>query len=206
MVLVGITGGVGMGKSVSGNILSDLSVPWVDTDELARQMTKPGSEALGQITTAFGAEMVDGSGNLRRDRLAQLVFGDSAARSQLEAILHPPIAALWRARVEQWRLESTPVAVVIIPLLYEKQYQDDFSTVVCVACSRPTQTLRLKTRGWSEEQIRGRIAAQLSVSEKMARANFVIWTEGSLSKHRSQWERLLPRILSMARQSICYPA
>jgi dephospho-CoA kinase len=205
MVLVGITGGIGMGKSVSADALTDLSVPWVDTDDLARQLTKPGSEALGQIARVFGTDILDSLGNLRRDRLADLVFENPAARLQLEAILHPRIALSWRARVTQWRREGTPVAAVIIPLLYEKQYENDFSMVVCLACTRSTQTLRLRGRGWSDAQIGGRIAAQLSVSEKMERAGFVIWTEGSLMTHRLQWDRILRRIIPLPGESTCCP-
>lgn len=206
MVLVGITGGIGMGKSVSGEVLTDLAVPWVDTDDLARQMTEPGSEALGQIANVFGTDILDSSGSLRRDRLANLVFGNPPARQQLEAILHPRIALSWRARVAQWRREATPLAAVIIPLLFEKQYENDFSTVVCLACTRSTQTLRLRARGWSDAQICGRNAAQLSVAEKMERASFVIWTEGPLMTHRLQWVRVLRRIVSLPGESTCCPA
>jgi len=137
--------------------------------------------------------------------LANLVFESPPARQQLEAILHPRIALSWRARVAQWRREAAPVAAVIIPLLYEKQYENDFSTVVCLACTRSTQTLRLRARGWSDAQIRGRNAAQLSVSEKMERARFVVWTEGSLASHRWQWEHILRGILPRPRPSTCCP-
>jgi len=206
MVLVGVTGGIGMGKSESATALTDLSVPWVDTDDLARQETRRGSEALGQIAGIFGADVLDSSGNLRRDRLASLVFKDPAARRQLEEILHPRIALSWRAQVQQWRQAATPVAAVIIPLLFEKQYQNDFSTVVCLACTRLTQILRLKARGWSDAQIHGRNSAQLPVSMKMERATFVVWTEGSLMIHRLQWERILHAIHPLPRSSTCCPA
>ena len=194
MILLGITGGIGMGKSAAASLLAARSVPVVDTDDLARQLVSPGSEALSEIRTAFGPDSIGPDGTLERRWLAQRIFSDPAARGQLEQILHPRIAEAWRAEVERWRRDGRATAAVVIPLLFEKGHGSDFDAVVCVACSRGTQRHRLRDRGWSEEQIDARNSAQLAVPEKVSRSRFVVWTEGSLEAHAGQWRRVLDRI------------
>ena len=194
MRLLGITGGIGMGKSAAASLLVSRGVPVVDTDDLARQLVSPGSEALSEIRTAFGPDSIGPDGTLERRWLAQRIFSDPAARGQLEQILHPRIAEAWRAEVERWRRDGRATAAVVIPLLFEKGYGSDFDAVVCVACSRGTQRHRLRDRGWSEEQIDARNSAQLAVPEKVSRSRFVVWTEGSLEAHAGQWRRVLDRI------------
>ena len=194
MILLGITGGIGMGKSAAASLLAARSVPVVDTDDLARQLVIPGSAALSEIRTAFGPDSIGPDGTLERRWLAQRIFSDPAARGQLEQILHPRIAEAWRAEVERWRRDGRATAAVVIPLLFEKGHGSDFDAVVCVACSRGTQRHRLRDRGWSEEQIDARNSAQLAVPEKVSRSRFVVWTEGSLEAHAGQWRRVLDRI------------
>lgn len=194
MRLLGITGGIGMGKSAAASLLAARSVPVVDTDDLARQLVIPGSAALSEIRTAFGPDTIGPDGTLERRWLAQRIFSDPAARDRLEQILHPRIAAAWRAEAAQWRRDGTATAAVVIPLLFEKGYGSDFDAVVCVACSSGTQRHRLQERGWSEEQIDARNSAQLAVPEKVSRSRFVVWTEGSLEAHAGQWRRVLDRI------------
>ena len=190
MPLFGVTGGIGMGKSVSTGILGSLGIPTVDTDVLARSEVEPGTPALEEIRLAFGLDLVDSEGRLDRARLASLVFSDSSARNRLEKILHPRIARAWRASVADWRQRNLSGAVVI-PLLFEKGYESEFDAVVCVACSPETQDSRLHDRGWNDAHIDARKAAQWSVADKINRSGFVVWTEGSLGSHRRQWERIL---------------
>ncbi len=194
MLLLGITGGIGMGKSVASDFLMHRSVPVVDTDCLARLESNQGTPAYREIVELFGVGVVGSSGQLERGRLAEIVFRDAEARRRLESILHPRIANAWRRQVFEWRQTMTATAAVVIPLLFEKDYENEFDSVICLACSVETQAQRLRQRGWSDEQIRARNAAQLPVTEKMARAHRVIWTEGSLGAHERQWERILPRL------------
>ena len=194
MTLLGITGGIGMGKSAAATLLGALGVPVVDTDELARRLVERGSPALAEITEAFGPEAIDPEGSLRRQWLARLVFADTAARGRLEQILHPRIAVAWRGEVGRWRDEGRQIGAVIIPLLFEKGYEAEFDAVVCVACSAETQRQRLRGRNWSEDEIKARAAAQLPVNDKAARSRFVVWTEGGLPAHARQWERILRRL------------
>jgi len=192
MTLLGLTGGIGMGKSTSDKLLRDRGVAVVDTDLLARQIVEPGQPALAEVQHAFGRQIVGSDGRLRRDELARRVFADPAARNELEAILHPRIRQLWRAQVEAWRAESRPLAAVVIPLLFETKAETDFDATICVACSAPTQRERLLARGWSDEQIAQRLSAQWPPEKKMAKADYVIWTEAGLDVHATQLDRILP--------------
>jgi len=191
MKVLGLTGGIGMGKSASARLLRARGVPVVDTDELARQVVQPGQSALAQVLAAFGPQIAGPDGQLRRDELARRVFADPAARQRLEAILHPPIRALWRAQIETWRAEGRPLAVVVIPLLFETKAEAELDVTICVACSAATQQQRLRARGWTPEQIEQRLDAQWPVETKTARADYLVWTEADLDVHAAQLERIL---------------
>jgi dephospho-CoA kinase len=191
MKVLGLTGGIGMGKSTSAQLLRARGVPVVDTDDLARQIVEPGQPALAEVLAAFGPQFAGPDGQLRRGELARRVFADPAARRQLEDILHPRIRALWRAQVEAWRAEGRPFAVVVIPLLFETKAEAELDATICVACSAPTQQQRLRARGWSPEQIEQRFQAQWPVETKITRADYLVWTEADLEVHAAQIDRIL---------------
>jgi dephospho-CoA kinase len=194
MKVCGLTGGLGMGKSTAAEFLRARRVPVVDTDELARQLVQPGRPALTEIQTEFGKKVIAPDGRLRRDELAQIVFADPAARKKLEAILHPRIRERWLAQIETWRGENHPLAVVVIPLLFETQAESLFNKIICVACSAAAQQERLRARGWTPEQIQQRLDAQWPVDQKIARADFVVWTDGPLAVHAQQIEQVLQKL------------
>jgi len=194
MKVCGLTGGVGMGKSTTAGFLRARGTPVVDTDELARQLVQPGQPALAEIQTQFGKDLVAADGQLRRDELARIVFADAAARQKLEAILHPRIRERWLAQLKTWRGENRALAVVVIPLLFETQAGSQFDKIICVACPAAAQHERLLARGWTPEQIQQRIAAQWPVEQKIERADFVIWTDGTLEVHAQQLERILASV------------
>jgi dephospho-CoA kinase len=191
MKVCGLTGGVGMGKSTAAGFLREHGAQIVDTDELARKLVQPGQPALAAIQSAFGNQVIASTGELKRAALAQIVFADANARRRLEAILHPPIRDLWLAQIETWRGESQPLAVVVIPLLFETQSESHFDKIICAACSAASQHERLLARGWTPEQIGQRSVAQMPVEKKIARADFVVWTDGALEYHAQQIERIL---------------
>jgi dephospho-CoA kinase len=191
MKVFGLTGGIGMGKSTSAQLLRRRGIPVVDTDDLARQVVEPGQSALAEIRTAFGAEILGPAGQLRRDELARRVFADPMARQELEAILHPRIRVLWRAQVGAWRSEAHPLAVVVIPLLFETKAEAELDKTICVACSAASQQDRLRARGWSPEQIEQRLQAQWPIEKKIAAADYLIWTEAGLDVHAAQLERII---------------
>ena len=140
MKVCGLTGGVGMGKSTAAELLRTRGIPVVDTDELARELVQPGEPALAEIQAAFGDTVIAPDGQLRRDQLAHIVFAAAAARQKLEAILHPPIRKRWLARIESWRRENRPLAVVVIPLLFETRAETAFDRIICLACTAATRS------------------------------------------------------------------
>jgi dephospho-CoA kinase len=194
MKVCGLTGDVGMGKSTAAGFFVQHGVRVVDTDELARQLVKPGRLALAEIQTEFGNEFLRSDGALDRAKLARLVFSDDSARDKLEAILHPRIRENWLAQLESWRQTNAPMAIVVIPLLFETKAESHFEKIICVACSPEAQQERLAARGWSLADIKGRIAAQMPVEQKIARSHFVLWTEGALEVHSRQIGQILDRI------------
>ncbi len=194
MKVIGLTGGIGMGKSTSSAFLRERGIPVLDTDIVAREIVEPGQPALEEIRKAFGDSVVDASGRLRRDTLAYIIFSSESRRKELEAITHPKIRARWEQAIATWRKEGIPLAFVVIPLLYEIQAQSGFDAVVCVACSPASQLERMARRGWSPEECQRRIAAQWPAEKKMALADFVVWTEGDLASHVAQWDQLLAKL------------
>ena len=191
MKVIGLTGGIGMGKSTADKILRERGVPVVDTDIIARRLVEPDQPAFKKIKNTFGADIVGGDGRLRRDELARIVFADDAKRKQLESILHPLIRETWLEEIARWRHQGKPLAVVVIPLLLETNAQENFDAIICAACSATTQHRRLLERGWSPEQITQRNAAQWPVEQKMSRSDFVVWTEGSIQVDAQQLEKIL---------------
>ncbi len=190
MKVFGLTGGLGMGKSASARLLAARGVAVVDTDDLARRVVEPGQPALEEVRRAFGSDVVAADGSLRRAELARRGFGVGAALKRLEAILHPPIRALWQAQAAAWRNEALSQCVIVIPLLFETGAEGEFDTTVCVACSAGTQRERLLARGWTVEQMEQRIRAQWPIEQKMGRADYVVWTEGGLDLHAAQLARI----------------
>jgi len=192
MKVLGLTGGVGMGKSATAELLRVRAIPVIDTDELARVVVEPGQPALSEIRAEFGQEIFNSDGTLERKALARLVFSDIDARRKLEGILHPRIRQLWRGQMQTWHSQGLALAVVVIPLLFETGAETELDATICVACSKATQLERLSARGWNSEQIEQRIHAQWPIDKKMAKANFVIWAEGNIEITALQLDRILP--------------
>jgi dephospho-CoA kinase len=191
MPSIALTGGIAAGKSMSSDWLRSCGIPVLDTDDLSRQLTSPGQPALAEVREAFGDRVIGPDGALDRRYLAKLVFGHPAALTRLESILHPKIQAGWTTWLGSRMSEGVRLAVVVIPLLYEKGHEGRFDRVIAVGCTPPTQLDRLRARGWDEAMIDGRLAAQWPMTEKLARADRVVWTEGSPESTNSQWDRLL---------------
>jgi dephospho-CoA kinase len=194
VIRIGLTGGIGMGKSAAAEVLRQCGLPVADADLIAREVVEPGQPALAEIVSRFGPEALGPEGRLQRDWLARRVFADADQRQVLENILHPRIRQAWQTRFEEWRLGGQSRAVVVVPLLYEVGLAGEFDQVICVACTTATQHQRLQARGWSEEQIQHRQQAQWPVEKKMALAHFVVWSEGGLDLLAVQLDRILARL------------
>ena len=191
MKLIGLTGGIGAGKSTTAEFLQRRNIPVIDTDTIAFQLVQPGQPALIEIFETFGAGVRDEYGGLLRHKLAELVFTDTVARAKLERILHPRIREVWLAKANEWLLAGKSIGVVVIPLLYETAAMQYFVATICCGCTTTTQRERLLQRGWSASHIDDRLKAQWSMEKKLSLADFVIWTEAGLDVHQAQLERIL---------------
>ena len=180
---VALTGSIATGKSYVRERLEARGIPTIDADTLARDAVAPGTRGLEDVIQRFGAAMRDAHGALDRKKLGALVFSDPVARRDLEAIVHPFV----RAATDRWfaSLDPSrhPFAVADIPLLFEAGRDGDFDTIVVAACAPETQLRRLMGRdGITEAEARLRIAAQLPVDQKVAKADCVIHTDGSFAE------------------------
>lgn len=175
---IALTGGIATGKSRCLSVLRALGVPTIDADQLAREVVAPGTAGLRAIVERFGQRILGQDGIVRRDMLGSIIFGDADARRDLEAIIHPRVYAA----IEQWFATlDAPAGVADIPLLYETDRAADFDIVIVAACTPEQQIERLMSRsGLSEDAARARIAAQWPLADKVARADHVIDTSGSL--------------------------
>ena len=189
--VIGITGGVGMGKSTAAKLLREQGVPVLDSDDIAREVVAVGEPALMEISEIFGADFLNAKGQLDRAKMAAHIFGNDAEREKLETIIHPRVRERWLAQMETWRADDVPLGVVVIPLLFEVGAEAEFDFIICVACTGNTQRERLRVRGWDDAQIAARIAAQMDVAQKIERADQVMWTEGDVGLLREQLQRIL---------------
>jgi len=192
---VALTGGIATGKSHVLNVFERAGIPTLDTDAVARDVVRPGSDALPQITQRFGGSFLDADGSLNRRALADLIFADAQARRDLEAIVLPRI----REKTNEWLASLDPgvhrFAVVAIPLLYETGGERNFDVVVATHCAPDTQLRRLMTRNsLTEDEALRWIAAQLPSPEKAERADFVITTDGSLEETVQTVLALIPKL------------
>ena len=186
MKLVGLTGGIGMGKTAASDYLQRRGEAVIDTDVLARDLVAPGELALREIVQTFGAGVLNPDASLNRRALAASVFNSEPKRKALEAILHPRIRKAWKDWAEQRRAEGRRRAVVIIPLLFETGAEKEFDLIMCVGSQAETQRRRLAQRGWSDGEMNRRIAAQLPIREKLERSDRVVWNEYSLEVMEKQ--------------------
>lgn len=196
MLRVALTGGIATGKSYVLEQFARRGVPCLDADVLAHGVTTAGTEATAAIAARFGAEILAADGSVDRAKLGPIVFGDSAARRELEALVHPAVYRAITVGLRAFELDAPRVAVVAIPLLYESGHADDFDCVVATVCSPELQLTRLMKRGISETDARQRIAAQWPAAEKARRASLVIPTEGTFEETDREVERVLERLRS----------
>ena len=178
MLKIALTGGAATGKSYVLDQFRTLGVPVIVADDLAHGVTAAGTEATAAIAARFGAEVIGADGAVNRQMLGPIVFGDAAARRELEAIVHPAVYRAIEAFMRAFEKSGDALAVVEIPLLYETGRAKDFDRVIVTACADDTQLARLVARGIPEVTARQVIAAQKPTAEKAAQADFVIRTDG----------------------------
>ncbi len=185
---VGLTGGIGSGKTTISDLFAELGADVIDTDEIARELSQKGQPAVRQIEKQFGPEVIASDGSLDRDRLRELVFSEPDARKALQRILHPLI----RAEVQR-RLTASgkPYALVVVPLLVESRGYDFADRVLVVDCTEEQQIARVMQRsGLSHDQVKAIMSTQATRNERLAAADDVINNDGALAALRSQVEKL----------------
>jgi dephospho-CoA kinase len=194
---VGLTGGIGCGKSRAADLFAELGVTVVDTDLISRELTGIGGGAVPAIEQAFGSEYVQADGAMNRAAMRNLVFGDPRAKARLEAILHPMIRASARSLVDQ---AKTPYAILVVPLLIETgAYREVVDRVAVVDCDESRQIERVKARsGLSEDEVKAVMATQIDRKQRLEHADDVLNNDSDLNALRSQVERLHERYLKMA--------
>ncbi|MBI3917494.1 MAG: dephospho-CoA kinase [Betaproteobacteria bacterium] len=194
---VGLTGGIGSGKSSAARMFEELGVVVVDTDAIAHELTRPGGVALDAIRSTFGEEYIASDGGLERPRMRRLVFSDAAARGKLEAILHPLIRDEARAHVADAR---APYVVIVVPLLLETgAYCGLTNRVAIVDCSEEAQLERTMERsGLAAAEVRAIMATQLPRARRLAAADDVLHNDGDLAALRQEVQVLHRRYLSLA--------
>lgn len=177
---IGVTGGIGSGKSTVCAALSAHGFPLVDADQISRALTDAGGDAMGPIAAAFGADFIRPDGAMDREKMRQLVFADPSARTRLEAIVHPLVRRNFQRQVDQAQSQGAPAVVCEIPLLVEGQtWGAQLDCVVVVDCSPTTQVQRVMARsGLAEDAVRKIIASQATRAQRLACADVVVLNDG----------------------------
>lgn len=191
---VGLTGGVGSGKSTVAALLAERGAVIIDADAIAREVVEPGTPGFAAVVAAFGSEVVGADGALDRPKLAGIVFADEAKRTQLNGIVHPLVGE----RTAELMAAAPDGAVVVydVPLLVESGLAKGFDVVLVVEASVSTRLARLEARGMPEADARSRIAAQASDEQRRAVADAVITNDGSLDELREQVQQVWSRIVA----------
>jgi dephospho-CoA kinase len=199
MLLVGLTGGIGSGKSTVATMLGDRGAVVIDADDLARRAVEPGTHGYAEVLRRFGPPAVSLTGELDRDWLASKVFGEPDARRQLEAIVHPEVARLLQEALEPYR-QTDRVVVYSVPLLVENGLQSAFDVVVVVTAPEDVRVARLaRGRGMSPEGVRARMAAQASDEDRERIAQVVLRNDGTLAELEPQVDRAWHDLQQQAR-------
>jgi dephospho-CoA kinase len=198
--VIGLTGGIGSGKSAAADIFEKLGAHVVDTDAISHELTQAGGAAISAIRSAFGGAVITQEGALDRAAMRTLAFADPRARAQLEAILHPLIRKVSAARVAA---ADGLYVVLVVPLLIEsRDYRERVQRVAVVDCSEQTQIDRVVRRsGLGAEQVRAVMAAQASRAERLAAADDVIDNEGDHAALAAQIAVLDARYRALAAQT-----
>ncbi|EEW52936.1 dephospho-CoA kinase [Limosilactobacillus antri] len=193
--VVGLTGGIASGKSTVSRLLSQVGFPVVDADLIVHRLQQPGQPGFERLVERFGTTILDPNGSLDRQRLGQLAFNDQTARKQLNQVMQPLIRDTIMAQLAQLKDTAVPAIILDAPLLFEQHYDEDCDLIVVVAVDEATQLTRLMERDdLSRPAAQARIAAQLPLAAKLARADVVIDNNGDYNHLRRQVAQLVKRL------------
>ncbi len=187
MLLVGLTGGIGSGKSTVADLLAERGAVVIDADDLARRAVAPGTAGFDRVVETFGRDILGPDGGIDRATLANIVFADPSRLRELEAIIHPEVARLLVESLEPYR-DTDDVIVYAVPLLAERGMAEGFDVVVVVVADVDRRIERLmRDRGMTAEEVRARVAAQLTDEERARVADVLLDNDG-------EPERLIPQV------------
>lgn len=197
MLKIGLTGGIGSGKSTAANLFADLGIPIIDMDVLAREIVEPGQVALQEIKKLFGDNICNAHGELDRSRLRKIIFADPLMRKQLENIIHPKI----RDRVRKLlAMQESPYCIIVIPLLFETQQQDLVDRILVIDSTVGNQIKRTMQRdNISESYVRDIMETQVARDLRLEKADDVIQNTGNKQELASQVRHLHSKYLELSR-------
>lgn len=191
-LIVGLTGGMGCGKSTAAALFAEQGFRRLDADQVVRDELLPSPDIANAIRQRLGPAMVAANGRVRRDKIAEKVFADPTALAWLEDLLHPRLLARWK---EVFAAEEGVAFIVEVPLLFEKGLENLFDSIVCVTADSATQLRRLEQRGVPPEQARQRLVKQLPLARKCELADHVLLNDGSPAFLKEQVNALADRLL-----------
>jgi len=195
--IFGLTGSIASGKSTVSNFLKELNIPIVDADVIAKEVVEIGQPAYKKIVEAFGSEILLDSGEINRPFLGSIIFNNKEKRLQLNEIVHPEVRREMKEQADRYIKQGEPLVILDIPLLYEGNSIELVEKVIVVTVSEENQLKRLMNRnGLSKEDALLRIASQIPVKEKAARADYVINNNSDLEDTKRQVKDLLNKIIS----------
>ena len=199
MAVIGVTGGIGSGKSTFSKMLVEkLGARLFDADSAARELLESDPAVRQEVTTGIFSGAYTPDGRPDRASIRRVVFHDPAAKARLESILHPRIRERWTQLATECRQNATTL-IVEIPLLFETGAEHFFDRIVAVACSHETQLARTAARGLTRDDAESIIRSQLPLEQKTSRAHFVVWNDGShanLENQASELTKILQKPLS----------
>lgn len=195
MKRIGLTGGIATGKSTIARMFAALGWPVIDADAVVHRLLAANTPVNREIVKTFGPQMLAADGSVDRPRLGAVVFADPAQRRRLEAIVHPAVRHEMETAGDLLAKQGATVCLFDIPLLFESNYDWHLDAIIVVTCDEATQLARCREKfGWSDAEIRQRIAAQLPLVEKVRRATYVIRNEGAPEAIRQQVAAIAKRI------------
>ncbi|MCU1476609.1 MAG: dephospho-CoA kinase [Subtercola sp.] len=203
MYLIGLTGGIASGKSTVATRLAEHGAVHIDADQLAREAVEPGTDALRQIAETFGPDVIAPDGTLDRPALGAIVFGNPELLQKLNTIVHPAVQQLTRHYIQQAEAHD-PNAIVVydVPLLVEARLPHRFNLIVVVNSADETRIERLiRHRGMTRSDAQKRVGSQVSEAERLAIADIVIDSDGTLAETLGQTDALWGRLVTLARAS-----
>ena len=191
MKVIGLTGGIGSGKSTASELLSQLGAKVLDADKVGHQCYQPDTEAWQDVVAAFGEEIVAPDRSIDRKKLGAIVFGDPDSLARLNGIMHPRMKEMMADMIEQYRQDGVEVVVLDAAILLEANWTHLVDAIWITVASESTVIKRVKERtGLPEEQIRSRIRSQMTIEERTERADLVINNDGSLDELKVKVEEL----------------